>query len=112
MNGPGAEARAARDEGIGRAAQHADEVVQNWGDRAYSMLLDYLTKPEQFTSAFTSEDVREHAERLRLPEPPHLRAWGSVFVRASRAGLICKAGVTEARAKHVHCGIIAVWRKA
>lgn len=112
MIGPGPEARAARDSGIQQAAQHAEEVVPKWGDRAYSMLLDYLTKPPQFTRAFTAEDVREHAQRLSLPEPPHLRAWGAVFQRAARAGLIEKDGVTEARAKHVHCAIITVWRAA
>lgn len=110
MKGPGDAARAARDSGIHRAAQHAEEVMPSWGDRAYAVLLDYLTKPPFCTSAFTSEDVRDHAHLLGLPEPAHRRAWGAVFQRAARAGLIAKNGVTEARAKHVHCSIVTVWR--
>lgn len=112
MIGPGADARAARDAGIQQAAQHAEEVAPKWGDQAYSALLDYLTKPPHCTRAFTAEDVRDHAKQLRVPDPPHLRAWGSVFQRAARAGVIEKSGVTEARAKHVHCAIITVWRAA
>ena len=62
MNGPGEEARAARDAGIG------------------------------------------------LAEPAHRRAWGSVFQRAARVGMIQKAGITESRAAHCHLSHVGMWR--
>lgn len=114
MNQPGFDweaARAARDDGIRRAAQHAEDVTPKWGDRAYAVLIDYLTKPPAFTDCFTSEQVREHGALLKLPDPPHLRAWGGVFQRAARAGVIVKTGTTTAKATNVHCSIIATWRK-
>ena len=110
MNGPGADARYARDEGIGRAADHANRVTPAWVDLAFDVLADYLTKPPHCTRGFTAEDVRDHANKLRLPPPPHLRAWGAVFQRAARAGLIVKDGVTESRAPHCHCSYVAKWR--
>ncbi len=103
-------ARAARDDGIRRAVEHADAVEPRWVDQAYDVLLDFLRRPEAHVASFTSEDVREHAAALGLPEPPHLRAWGGVFQRASRAGIIARAGVTTARAVNVHCSIVATWR--
>lgn len=106
-------ARKARDDGIGRAVDHADRVHPSWADQAFDVLADYLTIGAIAAGAgFTSEDVRDHADRLALPEPPHLRAWGGVFQRAARGGLIVKSGVTEARAARVHCGIITVWQVA
>ena len=111
MKKPGERARAARDEGITRAVQHAEEVHPRWADEAFEVLQDYLTIGTVAGGAgFTSEDVREHAAALGLPEPPHLRAWGGVFKRAAGLDLIRKAGITEARAPHVHCGIVTVWR--
>lgn len=112
MNQPGFDweaARAARDEGIARAAQHADDVTPKWSDRAFGMLSDYVKASDE---AFTSEDVRVYAAGRELPEPPHLRAWGGVFQRAARQGLIVKDGHTTARAVHVHCSIVALWRAA
>ena len=101
-------ARAARDEGIGRAVAHADEVTPKWGDRAFDMLQRFMATTD---TVFTSEDVRAYAANNGLPEPPHLRAWGGVFQRAARQGLIVKDGHTTARAAHVHCSIVAMWRK-
>ena len=110
MNGPGADARYARDEGIGRAADHANRVTPAWVDLAFDVLADYLTKPPHCTRGFTAEDVREYAHgSCGIPEPPSLRSWGAVFQRAAREGLIARAGVTEARAARVHCSIISVW---
>lgn len=113
MKGPGEGARAARDGAIARAVDHAERVHPSWADRAYEVLEDYLTADHAGQGGgFTSEDVRDHADKLSLPEPPHLRSWGGVFQRAARRGLIEKAGVTQARAAHVHCGIVTVWRRA
>ena len=105
-----AAARAARDDGIRRAAEHAEAVTPKWGDRAFEILRCFCHRPGGSGEDFTSEDVRAYAKNLGLPDPPHLRAWGGVFQRAARAGLIVKTGTTTARAVNVHCAIIATWR--
>ena len=111
MNGPGEEARAARDAGIGLAADHANAVEPRWTDRAYENLVAFChASPGK---SFTSEDVRDYAHNGRgLPEPAHRRAWGAVFQRAARVGLIHKAGINESRAAHCHCSHVGQWRVA
>ena len=104
---------ALRDEGIQRAADHAERVYPNWTAHAYAALEDFLTIGKYAHGAtFTSEDVREHAATLKLPEPPNNRAWGAVFKKAGSSGLLTKRGTTTARAPGVHCSIITVWRIA
>lgn len=111
MTASSAEGRAGRDAGIKRAVDHAEQVTPKWADRAFDVLIDFMTIGRIATGGkFTAEDVRDHAGRLNLPPPPHLRAWGGVFLRAARRGLIVKAGTTEAKAAHVHRAIISVWR--
>ena len=111
MNGPGEDARAARDAGIGLAADHANAVEPRWTDRAYCVLVAYCRwKPG---TTFTSEMVRDYAHNTcGLPEPAHRRAWGSVFQRAARVGMIQEAGITESRAAHCHCSHVGLWRVA
>lgn len=98
-------ARRARDEGIARAVDHADAVAPKWSDRAYDFLTAYLRANERLTS----EDVREAAQGI-VPAPPSLRAWGGVFQRAARAGLIERAGYDTARDPKVHMNVVTVWR--
>lgn len=99
------DAREARDSGIAQAAEHADEVSPRWTDRAYKALVEHA-KQHTF---FTVEQVRM-AVAGTLPEPPTTRAWGSVVVRASRAGIITHAGHTEATDPAVHCNLVTLWR--
>lgn len=109
MNDDRGAARAARDQGIKQAIDHADAKLPRWSDRALEVLRAYIRSPE--VGEFTAEDVRAYAGRVGLPQPPHLRAWGGVFQRAVKAGWIERAGTTQARAAHVHCAIITVWRR-
>lgn len=108
---PGNEAaRAARDKGIKRAADHADAVHPRWTDMAFDALRAFLaTRGHTKLRPFTSEDVRLHADRLGLPEPPSLRAWGNVYRRAVKEGLIVKVGVAQSRAAHCHCSFVSQW---
>lgn len=100
-------ARRKRDEGIQRAIDHAEVVTPRWGDTAWSFLVDYA----RANVSFTAEDARQAAERSgAVPPPPDKRAWGGVFQRASRAGLIQRIGFVTARDPKVHCNNIALWR--
>ena len=103
-------AREARDAGIKRAAEHAEDVSPNWGDRAFEVLRMYAWANRESGTTFTSEDVRNSILGVGLPEPSHLRAWGSVFKRAAKEGIIVKAGVAESRAVHCHCAFVTKWK--
>jgi hypothetical protein len=81
-----------RDTGIARAAARADRECPKWTDTAFEMLATYchIYGPGH---EFHCESLRERAEAHGVvPEPPDGRAWGSVFRRAARAGLIRKTG--------------------
>lgn len=96
-----------RDDGMERAVEHADAVKPKWSDDAF----EHLRRFAESLHTFTSEDVREVAERDGLAVPPDSRAWGGVVIRAVRAGIIVHNGdYRKARAPKVHCSIGSVWR--
>jgi hypothetical protein len=93
------------DAAIERAVDHADAVSPLWSAMAYGVLL-----AQAATSAkFTSEDVRETAEKGGLPTPPDARAWGGVFRRAARARIIRRVGFAESQNAQAHCRPVAQW---
>lgn len=94
-----------RDEGIKRSVDHADDVIDSWSDRAYRFLNDYIKSNREFMA----EDVRV-ASINQLPEPPSLRAWGGVFVRAAKSGLIVRIGFRNVINHKAHSTPASVWR--
>jgi hypothetical protein len=46
-----------------------------------------------------------------VPPPPDARAWGSVIMRARRAGLIEHAGYAQSLRRSRHAGIVSTWRR-
>jgi len=78
-----AEGISARDAGIAQAADHAASVDISWADRAY----EHLTTYAEAHNSFISHDVTDG-----LVSPTSQKAWGAVFVRAVRAGVIEKVG--------------------
>lgn len=105
------EARAQRDAGIEQAVSHAEEVDPTWAERAYQFLLAYIDGQRLAgVRTVVSEDVRAYAHGLGLPVPPSNRAWGGPMMRARRAGLLVRHGITEARDPKCHCGVRNVWR--
>lgn len=98
-----------RDTGIARAAARADRECPKWTDTAFEVLTIYcgLFGPGH---EFHCESLRERAVTHGvLPDPPDGRAWGSVFRRAARAGLIEKTDRC-ARAKSSNLGLKPIWR--
>jgi hypothetical protein len=81
-----------RDTGIARAAARADREIPQWSDLAFEFITRYCIANGK-GHEFHGEALRQCAERTGLiPEPPDARAYGSVFRRAARAGLIRKTG--------------------
>lgn len=102
-------ARAARDKGIATAAAHADDVSDGWSSMAYLVLRNWCRK---YDANFTAEQVRAWAHINGLPVPPDGRAWGSVFQRAAKEGLISKHSYKQATGLACHMHPVTVWRVA
>jgi hypothetical protein len=90
------EARKQADAGMKRAADHANETHSGWTDEAYSFLLSFARAHE----FFISEDVSGAAKRSPLASPPTDRAWGGVYRRAAKAGIIVKDGTGISNRRH------------
>jgi hypothetical protein len=98
-------ARSLRNHGMQQAIDHAQDLCFDWPERAYAFL-------EQFARAnpeFISEDVSDASKSVTgFPQPPSDRAWGSVYVKAARAGLIEQCGAGRSRRRHA--SICPKWR--
>ncbi len=100
-----AESRAARDAGIRRAADHAEESSRGWNDRAYEMLRRYA----RHNSRFISENCTSWAaDRGFVTVSP--RAWGHVFRRAAKDGIIVRIGSGTSLRRH--CSPTPLWSSA
>lgn len=81
--------RARGEQGIERAAEHAERVLPGWCDRAAEAVRQALQRT-RMDDAFTIEQVRGAiATADLLPEdPPDGRAWGHVTRRAVKLGYV------------------------
>jgi len=95
-----------RDQGMKKAVDHADAIINDWSEGAYQFLLIFL----QHRSIFMTEEVREASMGI-VPEPPSLRAWGSVIVRAAKSGHIQRAGYKNVKNTKAHSTPATVWKK-
>lgn len=89
--------RAQRDAGMTQAIQHAERVELDWPDLAYAFLIRYA----RTHATFISEEATAEADRLGYGSPADDRAWGGVFLRASRAGLIRRIGYGISQRRHL-----------
>lgn len=95
-----------RDKGIKQAIDHADAVHDQWSERAYRFLKQFIETHDQFTS----EDVRLGSAGV-VPDPPDDRAWGGVIGRGKRSGLIKKNGFGYAKDPKAHCRPAQIWER-
>lgn len=100
-----AAARAQRDAGMQRAIEHAEDLNEDWSEQAYDFLIAFA----QRNATFQSEDVSDASKRVTgFPQPPTDRAWGSIYTRAARAGVIEQHGI--ARSRRRHASVCILWR--
>jgi hypothetical protein len=90
------QARSLRDRGMQQAVEHADREHANWKHDAYSFLIAFA-RSNRF---FISEDVSDAHHAAGHPQPPTKRAWGPLYVRASRSGAIAQDGIGRSRLRH------------
>lgn len=94
-----------RDNGMKQATDHANRVIPAWSTLAYHFLLNYI----KTVPGFMTEDVRR-ASAGQVPEPPSNRAWGSIVVRAKKAGVIIPDGFRSVTNPKAHATPATYWR--
>lgn len=99
-------AREERNVGMARAAAHADMVNPKWSDVAYQFLCGFARKHP----TFISEDVSDASKRWGMVQPPTDRAWGQVYRKAIRDGVIAQDGYGRSRRRHA--SICPRWKTA
>lgn len=90
-------ARAERDAGIQRAAQHAEEASPRWGDLALDRIRAYATNHAEFIS----EECTDWAAAQGFTSPADPRAWGAPFQKAAKLGIIRKVGYGISQRRHL-----------
>lgn len=93
-----------RDMGIDQSFENAEYKNVNWGDGAYSFLLEYI----KTNDTFMAEDVR-CASSGAVPEPPSKRAWGAIFVKAKKNKLINSIGFGNVKNPTAHRTPATLW---
>lgn len=80
-----------RDEGMATALSHADRVDPSWAAQAYAWLCQYAYEHQYLTCIPVTSG---------FPSPTTNKAFGSLFVKAQREGVIEKVGYVENPARH------------
>lgn len=88
---------AARDEGMRRAVDHADEVHVHWSDQAYELIKRYAKENRRFIS----EQCTAWAAEQGFKSPTDARAWGAPFKRAAKDGIIVRVGYGTSLRRHL-----------
>lgn len=102
-------ARMERDKGMDHAVGHANRVLPGWQDKAYKLLLEFLSN---HNGTFMVEEVRSYAALTDFPLPPHARAWGAVISRAAKAGIVQRVGYEKTKNIKAHRTPASLWRQA
>lgn len=89
-------ARKLRNVGMAKALTHAERMSAGWSDAAYLFLRRFAREHRQFIS----EDVSDESKRWGLTQPPTLRAWGPIYKRAAKQGVITIDGAGRSRLRH------------
>jgi hypothetical protein len=97
-------------QGMSRAAAHAERDVPEWAIHARAFLERYIreVRPDRLIAP----DVRKWSEAHGLEAPPNNYAWGGVFNKASRTGLLVADGFQNYGDGVMHTQSVRVWRVA
>ena len=101
-------ARANRDKGIQRAVDHADAVERGWSEMAFDFFVNVFLKHHK--GEFQCEDYRASCKGI-VPDPPSLRAYGAIVVRAKKMGLIKRIGIGPVKNPKAQMANANVWIK-
>lgn len=90
-------AAAKAEAGIAAALEHTERDALGWSDLA----LAFLHRHARRHFRFTSEQVADAGREWGLIEPASPKAWGAVYQRAQRLGIISKVGYGVAYRRHL-----------
>jgi hypothetical protein len=93
-------------QGIKKAIDHAEMVHQNWSIQAMNLLFQFCQKQRM---PFMTEEFRKFCIEKELPEPPSLRSFGGIILRASKMGLITSIGTRKVINPKAHCANANLW---
>lgn len=91
-------ARADRDDAIARVARSSEELQPGWQERAMDLLVEFC---QSAPGPFLAEEFRAWAWARHLEDPHDGRAFGPLFQRAARRGVIERAGYAPAASSHL-----------
>lgn len=91
-------------DGMDRAADHADKVKAEWTDLAFKAFCQYA---RQTIEPFQTIDVRRWA--TWIPEPPDKRAWGKIPRMAMKQGVVRQIGFKSTKSATGHNSPASVW---
>ena len=84
-----------------------NKIVNNWSDNAIKLLTVYCITVKDFIA----EDFRKYAEANGLEQPREPRAYGGLFVRAKKIGLIESTGqYRKMKSEQSHSCPKMVWK--
>ena len=82
--------------GMDTALAHAEQIEVKWGDLALAFLHRHARKAKKFIAS----DVTEASKKWGLVQPPTTKAWGSVYRRAVKRGMIQSCGTVKSPTRH------------
>ena len=95
-----------RDDGIRRAANHAEHQRAGWNELADVLLREFAKDRATFNAA----QFAAYARGRGLPNPPDGRAFGGVIMRAKRDKLVAFDGYEPSPDPKHHAGPVTRWR--
>jgi hypothetical protein len=95
-----------QEEGMQRAIDTTEKLIPEWSDFAYQYLQQYCR--EHPGQEILGEDVRAASIGI-VPEPKSNRAWGAIFSRGARSGLLDHVGYKPVKNPRGHCGLTRIW---
>lgn len=98
-----------RDKGIAQAVDHANEMTHTWSEDTFSLFKIWLSHKVRGHEFLLEQFRNEVGEAIE--EPPSLRAFGIISVRAVKAGLIKKIGTAQVKNVKAHKATANLWAK-
>lgn len=99
--------RQLKEKGIQRAVDNAERVNPGWKEKCYELFKRFVVGQ---VKPFKVEAFRE-AVKEQLEEPPHLRAFAFVVVKAKKEGLIKHVGYTQVDNPTSHRANCSLWQR-
>jgi hypothetical protein len=97
-----------RDEGMSRAEKKANKDVSDFSKKAMGFLVEFL---KTHSDPFMAEDLRSYFAQMDYELPENSRAFGGLFFRARKEGLIKKVGLGNVKNIRAHRCYASVWQK-